>query len=65
MRKNLANKKYIVSGYNFLTQDPYTGALVTGANGKYIPAGGLGTTGVLTGFYGNPRQVWLSLGVNF
>ena len=63
--KNIANKKYIVSGYNFLTQDPYTGALVTGANGKYIPAGGLGTTGVLTGFYGNPRQVWLSLGVNF
>ncbi|MGZ2412706.1 iron complex outermembrane recepter protein [Sphingomonas sp. F9_3S_D5_B_2] len=63
--KNLANKKYIVSGYNFLTQDPYTGDFITGANGHYIPAGGLGSTGVLTGFYGNPRQIWASLGVNF
>ena len=25
----------------------------------------LGRTGILTAFYGNPRQVWLSLGVNF
>jgi iron complex outermembrane receptor protein len=25
----------------------------------------LGTEGVLTAYYGNPRQVWVSLGVNF
>ena len=25
----------------------------------------LGLTGVLTGYYGNPRQVWLSAAFNF
>src|SRR6185312_15065215 len=33
--KNLANKKYIVSGYNFLAQDPYTGAFLT-SGGHYV-----------------------------
>ena len=60
--KNLANKKYIVSGYNFLAQDPYTGAFAL-SGGKYVPT--LGKTGVLTGYYGNPRQVWLSAAFNF
>jgi iron complex outermembrane receptor protein len=61
--KNLTNKKYITSGYNFLSQDPLTGAFVTGTNGN--PVSTLGTEGVLTAYYGNPRQVWLSLGLNF
>jgi len=61
--KNLANKKYIVSGYNFLAQNPYTGAYLTTAAGKYIST--LGTTGVLTAYYGNPRQVFLSAAYNF
>lgn len=63
--KNLANKKYIVSGYNFLTQDPVTGQFILNAAGNPIPAGGLGQTGVLTAFYGNPRQVFLSFGARF
>lgn len=61
--KNILNKKYIVSGYNFLAQDPYTGAFIVGGNGKPIPT--LGDTGILTAYYGNPRQVFLSAAVNF
>ena len=61
--KNLANKKYIVSGYNFLAQNPYTGSFMTTAAGKYIST--LGTAGVLTAYYGNPRQVFLSAAYNF
>jgi iron complex outermembrane receptor protein len=67
--KNLTNKKYIVSGYNFLLQNPFTGDFITNAGTpitsptQAVPT--LGKTGVLTAFYGNPRQVWLSLGVNF
>ena len=62
--KNLANKKYLVSGYNFLRQDPFSGAFIL-ANGKPGISSTLGLTGVLTGYYGNPRQVFLSAAVNF
>ena len=61
--KNLANKKYIVSGYNFLAQNPLTGDFILGANGQPIPT--LGKTGILTAFYGNPREVFLSAAINF
>jgi iron complex outermembrane recepter protein len=61
--KNILNKKYIVSGYNFLAQNPYTGAFILGANGMPVPA--LGHTGILTAYYGNPRQVFLSAAINF
>lgn len=61
--KNIANKKYIVSGYNFLSQDPYSGDFILNGAGKPIPT--LGTTGVLTAYYGNPRQVFVSFAVNF
>jgi iron complex outermembrane receptor protein len=67
--KNLADKKYVVSGYNFLLQNPWTGDYITAAGvpitapTQAVPT--LGKTGVLTAFYGAPRQVWLSLGVNF
>ena len=61
--KNILNKKYIVSGYNFLAQNPFTGAFILGANGKPVPA--LGDTGILTAYYGNPRQVFLSAAINF
>ncbi|HET8750495.1 MAG TPA: TonB-dependent receptor [Sphingomicrobium sp.] len=60
--KNLLNKKYIVAGYNFLAQDPLTGDFILNG-GKPIPT--LGTTGTLTAYYGNPRQVFLSAAVNF
>jgi iron complex outermembrane receptor protein len=62
--KNLANKKYIVSGYNFLRQNPFSGEFIN-LNGTPGINPTLGRTGVLTGFYGNPRQVWLSAAVNF
>ncbi|HUG45086.1 MAG TPA: TonB-dependent receptor [Sphingomicrobium sp.] len=61
--KNLTDKEYIVAGYNFLVQNPFTGAFILNANGNPISA--LGREGVLTAYYGNPRQVFLSLGVNF
>ncbi len=63
--KNLTNTKYISAGYNFLTQNPYTGAYVLNGAGNPIPAGGLGQEGVLTAYYGNPRQVFVSVGLNF
>jgi iron complex outermembrane receptor protein len=64
--KNLTNTHYIVAGYNFLTQNPYTGAYILNPiTGNPIPAGGLGQEGVLTAYYGSPRQVWLSIGLNF
>jgi iron complex outermembrane receptor protein len=62
--KNLANKKYIVSGYNFLRQNPFTGAFIL-PNGSPGLSSTLGATGILTGFYGNPRQVFLSAAINF
>jgi iron complex outermembrane receptor protein len=61
--KNLANKKYIVAGYNFLAQNPFTGDFLLNGAGQPIPT--LGKTGVLTAYYGNPRQVFLSAAVNF
>ena len=61
--KNLANKKYIIGGYNFLLQNPYTGAYILNGAGNPIPT--LGRTGVLTSYYGNPRQIFLSAAVNF
>jgi iron complex outermembrane receptor protein len=61
--KNLANKKYIIGGYNFLSQNPITGDFNLNAAGNPIPT--LGKTGILTAYYGNPRQVFLSAAVNF
>ena len=61
--KNLTDKKYVASGYSFLAQNPHTGAFLLNGGGKPIPT--LGKEGVLTAFYGNPRQVFVSLGANF
>ena len=69
--KNLTNTKYITAGYNFLFQNPYTGEYVGNGvapgPGLGVPGydAGLGREGVLTAFYGNPRQVFLSLGAKF
>ena len=64
--KNLTDRQYKVAGYNFLAQNPYTGEFIL-ANGQpgLSPALGLGQEGVLTAFYGNPRQVFVSLGAKF
>ncbi|MBV9284046.1 MAG: TonB-dependent receptor, partial [Acidimicrobiia bacterium] len=75
--KNLTDKQYITSGYQFLTVNPVTGQPVLSvaprlASGAANPAFGvpgiapsLGREGVVTTFYGNPRQVFLSFGVKF
>jgi iron complex outermembrane receptor protein len=61
--KNLTNTRYISSGYNFLAQNPLTGAFLLDAHGNPIPT--LGKEGTLTAYYGAPRQVFVSLGINF
>jgi iron complex outermembrane receptor protein len=61
--RNLTDKHYKTSGYTFMAVDPTTGILLHDAGGNLIPS--LGKEGVLTAFYGNPRQVWLSFGVKF
>ncbi|MEL6360681.1 MAG: TonB-dependent receptor [Pseudomonadota bacterium] len=50
---NLLDKEYIVAGYDFVTNQPAFG------NSP------LGLTGVLTGFYGNPRQIVGTVSVQF
>ncbi len=61
--KNILNKKYITSGYVFLSQNPDTGAYNRTGTGALIPT--LGNEGVLTAYYGNPRQVFVSAGYKF
>ena len=69
--RNLADKKYIVAGYNFLNQDPDTGAFegrcgAGGASPGRVPCNQpgfdptLGSEGTLTAYYGNPRQVFVT-----
>lgn len=61
--KNLLDKQYKTSGYQFLAVNPVTGVPLRNAAGNVIPS--LGREGVVTAFYGNPRQVFLSLGYKF
>ncbi len=61
--KNLTNKRYKTSGYTFVAADAVTGVLPTNPNGTLIPA--LGKEGVLTAFYGNPRQIYATATINF
>jgi iron complex outermembrane receptor protein len=63
--RNLTNERYIVAGYNFLLQNPDTGAFVPRATpaAPYTPT--LGGEGALTAYYGNPRQVFVTGTVKF
>ena len=61
--KNLTDKQYKTSGYNFMAGNAITGVPTRAANGSLIPA--LGKEGVLTAFYGNPRQVFVTGTVKF
>jgi iron complex outermembrane receptor protein len=61
--KNLTDKQYITSGYQFLVSNPTTGQPIINAAGNPTPS--LGLEGIATAFYGNPRQVFLSVGVKF
>ncbi|HYG30406.1 MAG TPA: TonB-dependent receptor [Allosphingosinicella sp.] len=62
--RNLTDKRYVVAGYNFLRQNPDTGQFIL-ANGQPGLSSTLGSQGILTAYYGSPRQVFLSLGFNF
>lgn len=53
--KNLFDKEYIVAGYNFVAGG------VGGA--PFVPT--LGREGTLTGFYGDPRRIYVTAQVNF
>jgi iron complex outermembrane recepter protein len=61
--KNIFDKRYIVAGYNFLAQNPDTGDYLRTVGGAYRPT--LGGEGVLTAYYGNPRQIFATVGVKF
>lgn len=61
--KNILDKQYKTSGYQFLTVDPVTGVPLRTAAGALRPS--LGTDGVVTAFYGNPRQIFATFGVKF
>jgi iron complex outermembrane receptor protein len=62
--KNLLDKQYILGGYNFYNQNPYTGQFIL-PNGQPGYSSAVGLEGVLTAFYGNPRQVFVSAGMKF
>lgn len=61
--KNLTDVRYKTSGYTYMLANAVTGQLSTTATGALIPA--LGKEGVLTAFYGNPRQVFVTGTVSF
>jgi iron complex outermembrane recepter protein len=61
--RNLTDKRYLVSGYTFLGQNADTAALLRGTTGAFVPT--LGREGVLTAYYGNPRQIFATVGVKF
>jgi len=54
--KNLFDKEYIVAGYNFVAGGTPPGT-------PFIPT--LGREGTLTGFYGDPRRIFVTAQVNF
>ena len=58
--RNLLDKEYKTSGYTYVAVDAETGAIATNpVTGQPIP--NLNPEGILTTFYGNPRQVFLSV----
>ena len=61
--KNILDKRYKTSGYQFLVTNPATGLPVIDANGRPTPS--LGRDGIATVFYGNPRQVFVTGTVKF
>ena len=61
--KNILDKHYKTSGYQFLATNPATGQPIIGGNG--LPTPSLGREGIATVFYGNPRQVFVTGTVKF
>ena len=62
--RNLFDKRYIAAGYNFLSANADTGVFNRNAmTGNFIST--LGADGILTAYYGNPRQVNVTAQVKF
>jgi len=61
--KNLTNERYITSGYPFILANAVTGVPVLRPDGRPTPS--LGRELALLGFYGNPRQVFVTGTVKF
>ena len=59
--KNLTDKRYKTSGYPYIALDATGTPILT--NG--LPTASLGKEGILTAFYGNPRQVFVTGTVKF
>jgi iron complex outermembrane recepter protein len=57
--KNLTDKHYKTSGYTYMAVNPTTGVLVTPL------VSGLGREGILSAFYGNPRQIHVTATLSF
>ena len=57
--KNLTDERIKTSGYTYMSVNPTTGVLVT----PLVSA--LGKEGVLSAFYANPRQVFVTASINF
>ncbi|MBS0254594.1 MAG: TonB-dependent receptor [Proteobacteria bacterium] len=62
--KNLADKRYKTSGYTFVAANATTGAITTNPL-TGLPISALGKEGVLTTYWGNPRQVFVTASLNF
>ena len=62
--RNLFNKQYIVSGYQFLLVDATTGDPFLDPVTN-LPSSSLGLEGVATAYYGNPQQIFVKLGYSF
>jgi len=60
--KNLTDKHYKTSGYQYIAATA-AGTPILNAAGGYTPT--LGREGIATAFYGNPRQVFVTLGAKF
>ena len=62
--RNLTDKRYISSSYNFLRHNPFTGNLIN-LDGTPGIGPALGKEGVLTAYYDSPRQLFFSVGYKF
>ncbi|MCP3735086.1 TonB-dependent receptor [Sphingomonas sp. RP10(2022)] len=60
--KNLTDKRYKTSGYQYIAST-VAGVPILNAAGGYSST--LGKEGIATAFYGNPRQVFVSVGAKF
>jgi iron complex outermembrane recepter protein len=60
--KNLTDQRYITSGYQFIATAA-DGTPTRNGAGNVVPT--LGREGVVTAFYGNPRQVFATVGFRF